>query len=212
MLLFLAIFAMGLQLGATACAISCMPIMTPILLGSASSKQDGVSILIRYFSGKILAYTTISSVAFFGADIVKKYIQDDLIFTKIGAIVIVALGLYTLYLALFANRSCSSKCTTSSKFGFFGIGFFSSFSFCLPVGSLIATSALSGSFLISLFYGVSFGLGVVIIPFLFFYFFIFKITSTIVAELSKFKKEIEIFSALLLISFGGLIYFEVIKL
>jgi len=212
MLVFLAIFAMGVQLGATACAISCMPIMTPILLGSASSKQDGVSILIRYFSGKILAYTTISSIAFFGADIVKKYIQDDLIFTKIGAIVIVSVGLYSLYLALFVNRSCSSKCTTSSKFGFFGIGFFSSFSFCLPVGSLIATSALSGSFLTSLLYGVSFGLGVVIIPFLFFYFFIFKITSTIVTELSKFKKEIQIFSALLLILVGGLIYFEVIKL
>jgi thiol:disulfide interchange protein DsbD len=212
MLLFLAIFAMGLQLGATACAISCMPIMTPILLSNASNKQDGISILMRYFSGKILAYTAISSVAFFGADIVKKYIQDDLIFTKIGAIIIVALGLYTLYVALFANRSCSSKCRASSKFGFFGIGFFSSFSFCLPVGSLIATSALSGSFLTSLLYGVSFGLGVVIIPFLFFYFFIFKITSTIVAELSKFKKEIEIFSALLLISVGGLIYFEIIKL
>ncbi|MDY0195188.1 MAG: sulfite exporter TauE/SafE family protein [Sulfurovaceae bacterium] len=212
MLVFLAIFVMGLQLGATACAISCMPIMTPILLGSASSKQDGVSILIRYFSGKILAYTTISAIAFFGADIVKKYIQDDLIFTKIGAIVIVAVGLYSLYLALFANRLCSSKCTTSSKFGFLGIGFFSSFSFCLPVSSLIATSALSGSFLTSLLYGVSFGLGVVIIPFLFFYFFIFKITSTIVTELSKFKKEIQIFSALLLILVGGLIYFEVIKL
>ncbi|MGW8169970.1 MAG: urease accessory protein UreH domain-containing protein [Sulfurovaceae bacterium] len=212
MLVFLAIFAMGLQLGATACAISCMPIMTPILLGNASNKQDGISILIRYFSGKILAYTAISSVAFFGADIVKKYIQDDLVFTKIGAIVIIIVGLYSFCLALVANRSCSSKCTTSSKFGFFGIGFFSSFSFCLPVGSLIASSALSGSFLTSLLYGVSFGLGVVIIPFLFFYFFIFKITSTIVTELSKFKKEIEIFSALLLVSVGGLIYFEVIKL
>lgn len=212
MLVFFTIFIMGLQLGATACAISCMPIMMPILLGNASSKQDGISILTQYFSGKILAYTTISSVAFFGADIVKKYIQDDFSFIKIGSIIIIALGLYTLYIALFSNKSCSSKCTTSSKFGFFGIGFFSSFSFCLPVGSLIATSALSNSFLISLLYGVSFGLGVVIIPFLFFYFFIFKITSTIISELLKFKKEIEVFSALLLILVGGLIYFQIIRL
>ncbi len=212
MLIFVAIFLMGLQLGATACAISCMPIMTPILLGSASNKQDGVSILIQYFSGKILAYTAISSVAFFGANIVKKYIQDDLVFTKIGAIAIIIVGLYTLYLALFTHRSCSSKCTTSSKFGFFGIGFFSSFNFCLPVGSLITASALSSSFLISLLYGIAFGFGVVIIPFLFFYFFIFKITSAIIMELSKFKKEIEIFSALLLILVGSLIYFEVIRL
>ncbi|MDD5405575.1 MAG: sulfite exporter TauE/SafE family protein [Sulfurovaceae bacterium] len=212
MLVFFAIFVMGLQLGATACAISCMPIMTPILLGNASNKQDGIYILIQYFSGKILAYTTISSVAFFGADVVKKYIQDDLVFTKIGGITIFIVGLYSLYRAFFSNKTCSASCTTSSKFGFFGIGFFSSFSFCLPVGTLIATSALSGSFLTSLLYGVSFGLGVVIIPFLFFYFFIFKITSTIVTELARFKKEIKLFSALLLILLGVLIYFGVIRL
>jgi len=212
MLIFFAIFVMGLQLGATACAISCMPIMTPILLGSASSKQEGLSILMRYFSGKILAYTIISSVAFFGADIVKQHIQDDLIFTKIGAIVIVVVGIHSLYLALFSNKTCSADCTSSSKLGYFGIGFFSSFSFCLPVGSLIATSALSSSFLTSLLYGISFGLGVVIVPFLFFYFFIFKITSAIITELSKFKKKIQIFSAFLLILVGGLIYFEVIRL
>lgn len=212
MLVFFTIFIMGLQLGATACAISCMPVMMPILLGNAPDKQDGVSILTQYFSGKILAYTTISSVAFFGADIVKKYIQDDLIFIKIGAIIIVVLGLYTLYLAFFSNKSCSDKCTTSSKFGFFGIGFFSSFNFCLPIGSLIAASALSSSFLISLLYGIAFGFGVVIVPFLFFYFFIFKITSTIITELSKYKKELKIFSALLLILVGGLIYFQMIRL
>lgn len=212
MFIFFAIFVMGLQLGATACAISCMPIMTPILLGSASDKQEGLSILMRYFSGKILTYTIISSIAFFGADMVKKYIQDDLIFTKIGAIIIVAVGIYSLYLAIFSNKTCSTACTTSSKLEYFGIGFFSSFSFCLPVSSLIAASALSSSFVMSFLYGISFGLGVVIVPFLFFYFFIFKITSTVVIELSKFKKEIQIFSAFLLMLAGGLIYFEVIRL
>lgn len=203
---------MGLQLGATACAISCMPIMTPILLGNASNKQDGISILIRYFSGKVLAYTTISSIAFLGANVVKKYIQNDFTFTKIGAIIIVIIGIYSLYLTLFSNKSCHDKCTTTSKLGFFGIGFFSSFNFCLPISSLMTASAISGSFLISFLYGMAFGLGVIIIPFLFFYFFIFKITSTIIVELSKYNKEIKIFSALLLILVGGLIYFGIIRL
>jgi cytochrome c-type biogenesis protein len=212
MLIFLTIFIMGLQLGATACAISCMPIMTPILLGNASNKQDGISILIRYFSGKVLAYTTISSIAFLGANVVKKCIQNDFIVTKIGAIIIVIIGIYSLYLALFSNKSCSDKCTTTSKLGFFGIGFFSSFSFCLPVSSLVTASAMGGSFLASFLYGMAFGLGVIIIPFLFFYFFIFKITSTIIIELSKYNKEIKIFSALLLILVGGLIYFGIIRL
>lgn len=203
---------MGLQLGATACAISCMPIMTPILLGNASNKQDGISILIKYFSGKVLAYTTISSIAFLGTDVVKKYIQNDFAIIKFGSIIIVIIGIYSLYLALFSNKSCSDKCTTTSKLGFFGIGFFSSFSFCLPVSSLVTASAMGGSFLASFLYGMAFGFGVIIIPFLFFYFFIFKITSTIIVELSKYNKEIKIFSALLLILVGGLIYFEIIRL
>jgi thiol:disulfide interchange protein DsbD len=212
MLVFFAIFFMGLQLGATACAVSCMPIMTPILLGSAKNKKDGMDILIQYFSGKILAYVVISSIAFFGANIVKKYLKDDLLLTKFGAGIIIIVGLYLLYNAIFYNRTCGSKCTTSSKIGFFGIGFFSSFSFCLPIASLITTSALSSSFLVSLIYGVIFGLGVTVVPFLVFYFLIFKITSTITMELSKFKKEIEIFASLLLILAGFLIYFEVIRL
>ncbi|MDD5549118.1 MAG: sulfite exporter TauE/SafE family protein, partial [Sulfurovaceae bacterium] len=153
MLIFFTIFIMGLQLGATACAISCMPIMTPILLGNASNKQDGISILIKYFSGKVLAYTTISSIAFLGTDVVKKYIQNDFAIIKFGSIIIVIIGIYSLYLALFSNKSCSDKCTTTSKLGFFGIGFFSSFSFCLPVSSLVTASAMGGSFLASFLYG-----------------------------------------------------------
>lgn len=212
MIILASIFFMGLQLGATACAISCMPIMTPILLGSASKKQEGISILGRYFSGKILAYITISSISFFGADIAKQYIQDDLVFVKINAIIIVAVGIYSLYHTIFFDNSCLTKCKTSSKFGHFGIGFFSSFNFCLPVSILISASAISSSFISSFFYGAFFGIGVIIIPFLMFYFFIFKITSAVVNELWKFKKEIKIFSALLLILIGNLIYFGIIRL
>jgi len=44
-MLFFAIFITGLQLGATACALSCLPIMTPILLGGIEDKNRALSVL-----------------------------------------------------------------------------------------------------------------------------------------------------------------------
>lgn len=212
MMVSLAIFLTGLQLGATACAISCMPVMTPILLSNREDKSGALRILFAYFSGKILAYTFISSLSFFGANLFKNLISPTIPFSKIGAIFIVALGLFLLYKSIFQTQSCTRSCQSSLGFGYIGIGFFSSFAFCLPVGMLIATSAMSSTFFASLLYGISFGIGVVIIPFLLFYFFIFRITSGILSELKQYKKHIEIFSASILILVGVLIFFEQLKL
>jgi cytochrome c biogenesis protein CcdA len=71
---------------------------------------------------------------------------------------------------------------------------------------------MSSNFLTSLLYGFSFGIGVVIVPFLLFYFFIFNITSGILLELKNYKKHIEIFSASLLILVGVLVFLERLKL
>lgn len=210
MLIFFAIFIMGLQLGATACAISCLPIMTPILLNGINDKRRALFVLSQYFSGKLLAYVSISIVSFLGVNLFKDSL--DIPFAKIGAIFIIILGSLMLHKGIYQNNSCKSSCDTSLKYGYFGVGFFSSFSFCLPVGTLIATSSLSSSLLDSLVYGLSFGLGVVIFPFLFFYFFIFQITSNILIELKAHKKHIEIFSALMLITVGVLIYLGILKL
>lgn len=211
-MIFLAIFITGLQLGATACALSCLPIMTPILLGGIEDKNRALSVLWRYFSGKILAYISISIVAFFSINLFKEKFSKDIPFTKIGAIFIILLASLMFYNTLYKNDSCNGNCSTSLKYGYFGVGFFSSFSFCLPVGTLIATSSLSQSLFDSFLYGVSFGFGVVVVPFLFFYFFIFQITNNILVELKSHKKHIEVFSALLLIIIGGLVYFEYMKL
>ncbi|TQV61822.1 MAG: sulfite exporter TauE/SafE family protein [Sulfurovum sp.] len=211
-MLFFAIFITGLQLGATACALSCLPIMTPILLGGIEDKNRALSVLWRYFSGKILAYIVISMVAFFSIDLFKERFSKDISFSKVGAIFIILLAILMLYHTLYKNDSCKSSCNTSLKYGYFGVGFFSSFSFCLPVGTLIATSSLSSSLFYSFMYGLSFGLGVVIVPFLFFYFFIFQITSNILLELKSHKKHIEIFSALLLMVIGIFIFLDYFKL
>jgi len=149
---------------------------------------------------------------FFSINLFKEKFSKDIPFMKIGAIFIILLAILMLYDALYKNDSCKDNCSTSLKYGYFGVGFFSSFSFYLPVGTLIATSSLSQSLFDSFLYGLSFGFGVTIVPFLFFYFFIFQITSSILMELKSHKKHIEIFSALILIIIGGSVYFGYMKL
>lgn len=210
-MLLLAIFFMGLQLGATACAISCLPVMTPILLLNSEDKSGSLRVLYLYFGGKILAYTFISSLSFFGGSVFKTLL-NPIYFTKLSGIFLILLGFYLLFSSFKQNKSCTSSCHPSLKYGYFGVGFLSSFSFCLPLASLITTSATASSFGSSVLFGIAFGFGVVIVPFLFFYFFIFKITTEVLSELSNYKKHIEIFSASLLIGVGVLIFLEILKL
>ncbi|QHG90560.1 sulfite exporter TauE/SafE family protein [Sulfurimonas sp. CVO] len=211
-MIYLTIFLVGLQLGATACAISCLPIMTPILLANNSlEKKYSLKILFEYFIGKVFAYIAIAITAFFGANIFKNFIIPTVPFEKIGAVFIIFVGLFLLYRSIFLKKSCSTSCSSSLRYGYFGIGFFSSFSFCLPVMSLIATSALSSSILTSALYGLFFAFGVILVPFLLLYFFIFKITNEITKELHRYKKHIEVFASILILLVGVLIFFGLMK-
>jgi len=207
MLTLAGIFLMGLQLGATACTLSCMPIMMPVLLGGTDNKSEATTALTQYFGAKVFAYTLIALLAFFGADFVKSHLPDSALFSKGAALFVIALGGVMLYQAFREKNSCSTgACRRSKGLGYIGTGFFSSFNFCLPVSTLIAVSALSGSVGLSILFGLLFGLGAVTIPFLFFYLFIFRITSTVLAEFSRHKKHLKAASALLLILIGLLLY------
>jgi len=212
-MIFLSIFFMGLQLGATACAISCMPVMSPILLANGEDRSRTMKILVQFFGAKVVAYTLIAVLAFFGAALVKSMIENSFFSQILGAFIIL-LGIWLFFTALRAKKSCIKDCTNSkvSTLGYLGIGFFSSFSFCAPMMSLVLLSSTTADFNTSLLYGISFGLGVVLIPFLFFYLFIFKISSSIAVQLAKYKKHIEIFASLSLIIIGFLVYYQHLKL
>jgi cytochrome c biogenesis protein CcdA len=212
MFTFIGIFILGIQLGATTCAISCMPIMTPVLLSGTSNKKQAFEILLEYFSAKIVAYTFISIISFFSASIIKSIMNDHESFVKIAGVFIVILGITLLYKTLSTQKGCSSECNVSSKYGYLGIGFFSSFSFCFPLISLVTISGSTDLFINSILYGLFFGFGVVIVPFLLLYFFVYKITSNFLTEFLRHKKIISIFSQLFLIMIGILVVQGLIKL
>lgn len=210
-MIFLSLFFLGVQLGATSCALSCLPIITPILLSAAQNKNQALQILGQYFGAKVLAYTLIGLVAYFGLALIKNALGVFPIRT-IGAIILILTALMILYDALIKEQKCQTSCHSQKYSNYFWLGFFSSFNLCLPIISLISISAMSHSFWISLSYGFIFGLGVVSIPIVFFYFFVFRITSTLLEELHTHKKTIKITSALLLMIVGVLVFFGIINL
>ncbi len=104
MFTFIGIFILGIQLGATACAISCMPIMTPILLSGTNNKKQTLEILLQYFSAKVVAYTFIAVISFFSASVIKAIMNDHENFIKIAGICIITVGITLLYKSLFAKK------------------------------------------------------------------------------------------------------------
>lgn len=92
-----------------------------------------------------------------------------------------------------------------SRLGLFGIGALVSVNLCAPVLTLIALSANSGSLAGAIGMGISFGLGAVLIPFLFYGFFLSNVFRGLLIEFRSYAKSIEMMASLLLIAVGVLI-------
>lgn len=194
----LSLLLIGIQFGATACALSCLPVMTPILLLSNENKSKALYTLFSYFSGKLFAYITIALIAFYLGKIVNVFLKD-IPMDKVAALFIFGIGIYFFFKAFDRKKSCTNNCNNNVKYGFFFIGYLSSFSFCLPLATLITTAMAANSLLDSSLYGLFFGIGVIFFPFLLLYFFIYQITSQIRENLFKYQLYLEVFSSSILI-------------
>lgn len=202
---YLSLFTIGFSYGATACMFSCMPFVSPLLVNSSNTIKESVSVILPFSLGRIFAYTSISLVALSGAGFVKAILDDNTLFQILLGVFTLFMGLTMLYNALRKNAkncSCSLSVTkrlAKHRFGLFGIGFLVSINPCAPVLTLIALSANSATFSHALGMGVSFGLGAVLIPFLFYGFFLSGIIKGLLAQFRSYTKTIEIAASLLLV-------------
>lgn len=205
------LFIVGLSYGSTACMFSCMPFLTPLLVGNSNTLKQSVSVILPFSMGRIFSYTMIAVMAFVSASFVKTLLDDNAQFQII-------LGIFTLFMGvamaykIFKNssKSCSSNTSipnklTRNKFGLFGIGALMSINPCAPVLTLITLSANSTSFAHAIDMGISFGLGAVFVPFLFYGFFLSTVIRGLLIEFKSYAKIIEIAASLLLITVGILI-------
>ena len=205
------LFVVGLSYGSTACMFVCMPFLTPLLVTNAESVKHSMRVILPFSLGRIFTYSVIAVLALGGAGFVKAVLDDNALFQGVLGAVTLAMGLFMLFRAFYSKRkACASnpaapKKHTGSLLGLFGIGALVSINPCAPVMTLIALSANSDSFANAVGMGVAFGLGAVLVPFLFYGFFLSTVVRGLLAEFKRYTKGIEITAALLLTAVGILI-------
>lgn len=208
---FLSLFVVGLSYGSTACMFACMPFLTPLLVTNAESVKESIRVILPFSLGRIFSYTAIALMALSGAGFVKAMLEDNALFQGILGVLTLTMGLFMFYRVMYKkNRTCSSSPTisrrhTQSLLGLFGIGALVSINPCVPVLTLVALSANSGSWPSAVGMGMSFGVGAVLVPFLFYGFFLSTALRGLLVEFKAYTKSIEIAAALLLTTVGILI-------
>jgi cytochrome c biogenesis protein CcdA len=110
------------------------------------------------------------------------------------------------------STSSISKYKPKSIFGYFSIGALVSLNPCVPVLSLITFSANANSYFEGLLYGLFFGLGAVLIPYIFYTLIVTNILRGLIEPFKDYKKYIEIFAAFILFITGLLVIFGKINL
>ncbi|MDD3788168.1 MAG: sulfite exporter TauE/SafE family protein [Petrimonas sp.] len=215
---YFSLFIIGLSYGSTACMFSCMPFLSPLLVHNSNHLRESINIVLPFSLGRIFTYTMIAITAVSGAGYVKSVLNDNMLSQLFLGVLTLLMGAFMFYRVWKKDaKSCSvnpsiSHSLTTNKVGLFGIGALVSINPCAPILTLIALSANSGSVPNAIGMGISFGLGAVLIPFLFYGFFLSNVIRGLLAEFKSYAKIIEITASLLLVIVGVLILNGHIKL
>jgi len=201
-LAYTSLFLIGLSYGATACMLSCMPFLSPILLANSRSVSHAMAVVLPFSMGRVVSYILMAMFASVSMLQVKSIIDNP-------AISQVVLGSATMLIAVImlyrtfsesSSHSCSSNSTSSKAgiAGYFSMGLAISLNPCAPIMTLITAAANSSSLSNAAFMGLSFGLGAIGATLLFYGFFISSVARELISQFGHHKKTIERLAALLL--------------
>ena len=202
------LFLIALSYGATACMLSCMPILSPILLANSATRQEGLRVLIPITAGRISGYTLLAVIAFSGSIFVQSLLKDKTLMGYILGSVTLLLALKQL-LTIRKKQTCCNQTAQPSKSThatLFMTGLLLSMSICAPVATMMTLSATAPSLGWAVLYGLFFGLGATL---LWFFFFSVVLTTAIkesLNHLSRYRHTIEIMASILLACVGILIF------
>lgn len=205
------LFLIGLASGATACMFSCMPFLAPLLMTHAKDLKHSTQIVLPFSLGRIFSYTMIAISASFSSTLVKNILDDNRLFQVLLGALTISMGIFLLVRTL---RKRSASCHTSRCYsqnikgtlGIFGIGALVSLNPCAPIVTLVALSANTMMWTTAVGYGIAFGLGAVLVPFLFYTVIAGTIVQGLLEQFRKYIKYIEIFAASLLILVGMMVF------
>lgn len=205
------LFLIGLSSGATACMFSCMPFLAPLLMTHSKGLKQATQVVFPFSLGRLFSYTMIAVAASFSSALVKNTLDDNSLFQALLGTVTILMGLFLLVRTL---RSRAKSCGTSrchpqkvqGALGIFGIGILVSLNPCAPIVTLIALSANTTVWMTAAGYGIAFGLGAVLVPFLFYTVIVGTVVQGLLEQFRKYIKFIEIFAASLLMLIGVMLF------
>lgn len=202
-LAYASLFLIGLSYGATACMLSCMPFLSPILLANSRSVSHAMAVVLPFSIGRVVSYMLMAMLASVSILQIKSIIDNPAISQVILGSATMTIAVVMFYRTYTENSShgCSSSKPTSSKTSmasYFTMGLAISLNPCAPIMTLIAAAANSSSLSNAAFMGLSFGLGAIGATLLFYGFLISSVAREIVTQFGQHKKHIERIASLLL--------------
>lgn len=189
---------------------SCMPFLSPLLVGNTDDSKQALGIILPFSLGRIFSYTFISIVAYLSSSLVKQVLDNNSLFSVILGISTISMGLFLIYKSFKSPISCGHTTTLVkkprlNKIGFFTIGATMSVNPCAPIMALLAVAVNSNSIYNATALGLFFGVGAVLFSIIFYGFIISKVIKGLMAQFSAYKLYIERIAAVLLIIVGVLV-------
>lgn len=206
--------ALGFAYGMGPCLISCMPFLGPVFLASDGGIRKSWKIILPLSLGRLTAYSTFGAIVGMLGNYVKDSIATDSIRIVIGCAVLM-MGLALLLKK--SDKACGSAQTQSVPLqrmdkrestqmllpgGLFLMGIGMALSPCMPLGVVLFSAAMTGNAAGGLLLGMSFGLGAIVIPALFYGIGMAYLGTRLREQLQSWRPRIERISALLLVVVG----------
>lgn len=158
----LTVFLLGVSLGLTACAVTCLPFIGTLAFGKAAGRESGMVDMGLFLGGRLVAYTTLGGISgVLGAGFVK-VLADGL-----GNIVIGLVACLTALLLVRKGQPDHARCRLPgkiSKMPPFFLGVALTLIPCAPLATLLATAAAGQAAAQGALLGFMFGMGAMLTP------------------------------------------------
>ncbi len=206
--------ALGFAYGMGPCLISCAPFLGPVFLASDGGIKKSWKIILPLSLGRLTAYGAFGGIVGAFGHYVRGMVVSDTVHIVVGCAVVM-MGLALLLRK--ADKTCAapqpqtvplqrmdshSSPKTLLSGGLFLMGIGMALTPCAPLGIVLFSASMSGSAGGGLLLGLSFGLGAIVIPALFYGIGMAYLGTQLRAQLQSWRPKIERISALLLIAVG----------
>lgn len=204
---------LGFIYGMGPCLLCCLPFLGPVFLAHDGGIRKSWRIILPLSLGRLTAYGAFGLVAGMAGNSAKEAFSNDTVRIVIGCAVLMT-GLALLLRKIKSRRAPQEKGFSGACMenfgrtqsllpgGLFLMGVGMALSPCGPLGVVLFSASASGSGAGGLLLGISFGLGAITVPALFFGIGISYVGQRLREELQSWRPKLELASALLLIAVG----------